>query len=241
MRHLAARRRPRRCHALGFRPPHRCRQTQKVFFRTFLPNEPETHPPRRKTAMISVREAQPEKSTCAPPDRRTPPQNTPCLSTTSTKSSTRDTSRISRRRELRINPVLPKNEPLLEIQIMWAELTHPRHVEFYREFHEGRLARDEDWMPMVRAVEYLRSQDYAAELFAFTSHAHFQVTTAPSYSEHQAHSCVGISWHFRNRLFGMSFRERDRPNGDCQNDIIRCTENEFPSAVDALILRLGHS
>ena len=141
----------------------------------------------------------------------------------------------------RTSNVLPRNEPLLDIQIMWAELTHPRHVEFYREFHEDRRERDEDWMPMVRAVEYLRSQDYAAELFAFTSHAHFQVTTAPSYSEQQGHACVGITWHFGNRLFGMGFWEHDRPNGDSQKDIIRCTEKEFPSAIDALILRLGHS
>ena len=122
---------------------------------------------------------------------------------------------------------------------MWTELTDPRQIEFYREFHEGRREQDEDWMPMVRAIEYLQSQHYAKDLYAFTSLVHFQVTTARTYQEQAGHSCVGITWNYRRRSFGLTFWAFDRHNGDTQKDIIICAEDELPSAVDALILRLG--
>ena len=122
---------------------------------------------------------------------------------------------------------------------MWAELKHPRHVEFYREFHESRDEFEEDWMPMVRAVEYLRSQDYAAELFAFTSLAHFRITTAPSYAEQAGHSCVGVTWSSRDRLFGLGFWELESVNGESEISITKCSEEEFPSLVGAFIIRLG--
>ena len=124
---------------------------------------------------------------------------------------------------------------------MWTELKHPRQVEFYLEFHEQGLHRGEDWMPMVRAVEYLQSQPYADEFFAFTSLIHFQVTTAPSYHEQDGHSCVGVTWDCMGHRFGLSFWSFDRTVGDSETNLITCLETELHSPLDALILRLQHS
>lgn len=38
---------------------------------------------------------------------------------------------------------------------MWGALQHPRHIEFYEEFHAGRQDEHQDWMPMVRVVRAL--------------------------------------------------------------------------------------
>ena len=115
---------------------------------------------------------------------------------------------------------------------MWALLEHPRHVEFYEEYHRGRYHSGEDWQPMVRAVRYLQSHSYATSLFAFTSLAHFQVTTAPSHAEREGHHCVGITWHFPRRQFGLGY------STDPATVFQTCEETAFPAAIDALIQRL---
>lgn len=87
---------------------------------------------------------------------------------------------------------------------------------------------------MVRAIEYLQSLECAGELFAFTSLVHFQVTTAPNYHESESHPCVGITWRNRDRLFELSFGKI----GTNREDHFKCTEKQFPSAIEALLLRL---
>ena len=115
---------------------------------------------------------------------------------------------------------------------MWAPLQHPGHVEFYEEFHRGRHDSGEDWQPMIRAVQYLQSQPYAPRLFAFTSLAHFHVTTAPSYQEFPGHRTVGITWSFRDRSFHLSFGESWT---GARSHKHTCEEPDFPSSVDSLI------
>lgn len=73
---------------------------------------------------------------------------------------------------------------------MWTNLDSRKHVEFYESF--GAESQDLFARPMRMAVEYLQSLPTAKDLYAFTSHAHFQVTTAPSMSEDEGHSFVGL-------------------------------------------------
>ena len=119
---------------------------------------------------------------------------------------------------------------------MWAALQHSCHVEFYEEFHRNRHYPDEDWQPMVHAVHYLQSQDYAPSLFAFTSLAHFQVTTSPTYAECDHHHFVCITWSFPERKFRLAYSTGGWVTPTEPEQV--CDEFLFPSAVDSLIRRL---
>lgn len=121
---------------------------------------------------------------------------------------------------------------------MWAELTNPGLVDFYLKLQETRDIFKEDWTPMVRAIKYLQSQKYATELFVFTSHANFQITTAADYAAMEGHKCVGLKWSTKNQLFSLSFWEIGKDHGDSQKSLIKCAEEELANALDALILRL---
>ena len=119
---------------------------------------------------------------------------------------------------------------------MWTPLQDPCQVAFYEEMNRESSAPGEDWQPMVRAVQYLQSRDYAPLLFAFTSLAHFQVTTAPSYAECERHHYVGITWAYAERLFYLRYFTKGwtserAPDRDC-------TEADFPAVVDAFVRRL---
>ena len=118
---------------------------------------------------------------------------------------------------------------------MWAALQHSRHVEFYEDFHRDRYHRGEDWQPMVRAIHYLQSQDYAPSLFAFTSLSYFQVTTSPTYAECERHHFVCITWSFAERQFHLAYSAGGWVSPPPERV---CEESAFPSAVDTLIQRL---
>ena len=120
---------------------------------------------------------------------------------------------------------------------MWAALQHPRHVEFYEEFHRGRSQPGEDWQPMVQAVRFLQSLPDAPALFAFTSLVHFQVTTAPSYAECDGHHFVSVTWAFAERLFRLAYhRQSWIVEGSVPERV--CTEAEFSTVVQPLLQRL---
>lgn len=78
---------------------------------------------------------------------------------------------------------------------MWEKLNHPEHADFFRELqrHRAKLG-DEDWSPIVRLAEHLRTTKRAEELFAFSSHATLNITTCPAYGDEGEHHRVGISW-----------------------------------------------
>lgn len=115
---------------------------------------------------------------------------------------------------------------------MWASLQHPRHVEFYEELQRERCERDEDWQPMIRAVQYLQDQPYAPRLSAFTSHFDFCITTAPEYEDFQDHLTVSIAWMYRKRVFRLSLAESWSVRRQSER---LCEERNFPSSVDSLI------
>jgi hypothetical protein len=121
---------------------------------------------------------------------------------------------------------------------MWASLQHPGHVEFYQKFHAGRPSEQEDWMPMVHAVQHLQSLPVAPTLFAFTSLWRFHVTTAPSYAECDRHSSVTVIWRWPERRFHLAFGALaggwvdDRPPEQI------CDESAFASTVEPFIQRL---
>lgn len=121
---------------------------------------------------------------------------------------------------------------------MWAKLVNSRFIDFYLEFHEIRLSYQEDWMPMVRAVKYLQSQEYASRLNAFTSHANFCITTASSHDQTEGHAFVGISWDYEKRTFKVDITEGNWLSGPAKADAIICDEAGLHGVVDALILRL---
>ena len=73
---------------------------------------------------------------------------------------------------------------------MWTNLDSSEHIEFYESF--GPESQELFAGPMRKAVKYLQSLPTAKNLFAFTSHAHFQVTTSPSISEEEGHWFVGL-------------------------------------------------
>ncbi len=89
---------------------------------------------------------------------------------------------------------------------------------------------------MVRAVRYLQSRPYAPALFAFTSLAHFQITTAPSYAECKRHHYVSIIWAFPERQFHLRYLTRGWTSEQPPDRV--CVEAEFPVIVDAFIQRL---
>lgn len=121
---------------------------------------------------------------------------------------------------------------------MWSELNDPKLLAFYHELQEIRRDNDEDWLPMVRAIEFLQEQNYGIELRAFTSHARFQITTALDHDETDGHAFVGIAWKHQNHSFELSFGEFDRAGRIGQKPLAVCLEEQFPNAINALIFRL---
>lgn len=88
---------------------------------------------------------------------------------------------------------------------MWGPLQHPSHVEAYQEFHQYRRNPDEDWLPMVRAVQHFQSLPVASKLYAFTAMHWFHVTTSPSYAEAKKHSSISVIWRFREQRCHLAF------------------------------------
>jgi hypothetical protein len=86
---------------------------------------------------------------------------------------------------------------------------------------------------MIRAVQKLQSQPYAATLFAYTSHATFCVTTAPSYSEQEGHTAVCIGWRCCDKQFRLSLEESLR--GRATSHKHACEERDFLVKVNSLI------
>lgn len=108
---------------------------------------------------------------------------------------------------------------------MWADLRDPGFVEFYRDLGE-------DWEPMVHAVQYIQAQPWAESLFAVTSLAHFQITTAPSYAEQDGHRFLILTWLPREHSFRLAF------DSDPKKNARQCSELELPNAINALVNRL---
>jgi len=121
---------------------------------------------------------------------------------------------------------------------MWGALQHPRHVEFYEEFHVGRQSDDQDWMPMVRAIQHLQSLPVAPGLYAFTSLWRFHLTTAPTYQECDRHYSVTVIWRWTDRRFHIAFgRLADGWVDDRPPEQI-CEESDFAVVIEPFIQRL---
>ena len=121
---------------------------------------------------------------------------------------------------------------------MWGTLQHPRHVEFYEEFHANRQSGEEDWMPMVKAVRHLQSLAVAPSLYAFTSLWRFHATTAPAYLECDGHCSVTIVWRYSDRRFHLALDRLDEGWLEDRTPECICAEEEFPLAITPFIERL---
>ena len=121
---------------------------------------------------------------------------------------------------------------------MWGALQNPEHVEFYKRWHAGRMSDDQDFMPMVRAVQHLQSLPAASSLYAFTSVLQFHVTTAPTFEECEHHCSVTIVWQLIDRRFYIAFGRladgwlEDRPPEQI------CEESRFAVVIEPFIQRL---
>ena len=87
---------------------------------------------------------------------------------------------------------------------MWAPLQHRGHVAFYERMEIG------DWQAMIQLVRDLQSLAVASRLSAFTSLAHFQIATAPSYQECDGHEFISLTWDWPSRLVRVSRGSCDR-------------------------------
>jgi hypothetical protein len=121
---------------------------------------------------------------------------------------------------------------------MWGALQNPEHVEFYKRWHAGRMSDDQDFMPMVRAVQHLQSLPAASSLYAFTSVLQFHITTAPTFEECERHCSVTIVWQLIDRRFHIAFGWladgwlEDRPPEQI------CEESRFAVVIEPFIQRL---
>ena len=121
---------------------------------------------------------------------------------------------------------------------MWGPLQDPKHVEFYEAFHVIRQSYDEDWTPMVRAVQQLQSLGVASSLYAFTSLSRFHVTTAPVFQEHEKHCSVSVIWQWRDERFHIAFNRLAEGWVDDRAPEQICDEAAFPVVVEPFIERL---
>ena len=121
---------------------------------------------------------------------------------------------------------------------MWAPLQHPSHVECYEEYQQHRKSPDQDWMPMVRAVQHLQSLPVASRLYAFTSLWRFHITTSPTYRECDKHASVEIVWHWPERRFHIAFGRLAEGWLDDRPAEQMCEEPGFAAAVEPFIQRL---
>jgi hypothetical protein len=88
---------------------------------------------------------------------------------------------------------------------MWGPSKSPAYPEFYEDMQRNRHTSSEDWAPMIQAVRDLQTLPVADRLYAFTSLAHFQITTAPTYEESQSHSFIRFIWDCYAHRFRISY------------------------------------
>jgi hypothetical protein len=123
---------------------------------------------------------------------------------------------------------------------MWGRLQNPEHVEFYENFHRGRQNPDEDWMPMVRAVQHLQSLEAAPALYAFTSLWRFHITTSPTYAECDHHSSISVIWRHPERCFHLAFGPLAAGWLDDRAPERICDESSFPLEITPFLRRLDY-
>ena len=121
---------------------------------------------------------------------------------------------------------------------MWGALQHPRHVEFYEDFHACRQDDGEDWMPMARAVQHLQSLAVAPRLYAFTSLWRFHLTTAPTYHERDGHCSVTVIWRWTDRRFLLALGRLAAGWVDDRPPEQICEESGFAAVIEPFIQRL---
>jgi hypothetical protein len=121
---------------------------------------------------------------------------------------------------------------------MWGALQNPGHVAFYEDWHTGNQQFQMDWMPMVRAVQYLQAHPSAPELFAFTSLSRLHLTTAPIYQDCDSHCSVSVVWRCSERVFHLAFGQLADGWADDRHPEVVCDESSFGGSIQPLIQRL---
>ena len=83
---------------------------------------------------------------------------------------------------------------------MWKKLTAPSLIDFYQSLGNESLDLGQR---MIAAVRILQAHPAADRLHAFTSHAHLQVTTAPSIYDDEGHHYFSIIWDYRSSEYWL--------------------------------------
>jgi hypothetical protein len=118
---------------------------------------------------------------------------------------------------------------------MWAILSGPDHIASFADFGA-------DWgAPMHRLATALSERSYAPGLWAFTSLASFNITTAPKHAALDGHDVVHIEFDPRQQSFHIEYQEwvsstRNPPHRSVASR--ECAEAVALETVDLYVLRL---
>jgi hypothetical protein len=121
---------------------------------------------------------------------------------------------------------------------MWGALQNPSHVAFYEAWHTGNQQFQMDWMPMVRALQYLQAHPSAPDLFAFTSLSHLHLTTAPTFQVCDKHASVSVVWRCSEHVFHLAYGQLADGWADDWPPEVVCDESSFVGCIEPLIQRL---
>jgi hypothetical protein len=117
---------------------------------------------------------------------------------------------------------------------MWAILSSPDHIASFAQLGE-------DWAPMQRLATALSEQPYAPGLWAFTSLASFNLTTAEKHGGRDGHDVVHIEFDPRQQSFRIEYHEwvsgtRNPPHRVAASR--QCPEEAAFETVELYVLRL---
>lgn len=119
---------------------------------------------------------------------------------------------------------------------MWTNLTDPRLIQFFE--HLGPESRELAGR-MTEAVKVLQTHPVADRLFAFTSHYHLQVTTAPDIYHDTGHSLIGIIWDYSRQQYRVHVGAIECGWAFDPDDQTCVSAEGFPAVVDCLIRQIS--
>lgn len=122
--------------------------------------------------------------------------------------------------------------------VQWARLHDRRHCGYFEELQRRGEAGGEDWQPMLRLLEHVRTVDGASRLFAFIVTQRLHLTTASGYADSAGHDSVMIGWNPGRSLFQLAFYSLDHSLEALAGPAQHAGEPEMPQALDPMLRRL---
>ncbi|MDB6070563.1 MAG: hypothetical protein JWL81_1734 [Verrucomicrobiales bacterium] len=122
--------------------------------------------------------------------------------------------------------------------VHWARLHDRRHNGFFEALHREGESSGEDWRPMLRLLEHVRTVDGASRLFAFIFTRRLHLTTASGYADSAGHDSVMIGWNPGGSSFQLAFYSLDDSLEAIAGPARHAREPEAFQALDPLLRRL---